>query len=359
MVGTRARHRIFLSGAFALLSGIAAGQDLARELQEPVNPRTGATCPSPKEYLPTRPDPLGVPTTVALGLFFQDISNLNDVDQSLSADVYYIARWRDARLANPLRGEGSAECPVPGDLWMPSIEPENLKSRQQFYDPHFLVNAKGIVTYTRRTLVQVTYPLDFRDFPFDRHNWIFTLWPAISRTDEMVLQPLERFVQRNERVSIQGWIVGKPVAKASTDKRPARVGDYSRLDIAVELDRDWSYYAWKTGLPLVLIVLMAYCVYFIPSSAASQQVGLGMTSMLTLIAYMLSLSSSLPKISYLTRADRFFVGSAILVFFGLMKGIFTIVWMQKENHKIDGIDRAGRWFYPIAMLINVVAAFFW
>jgi hypothetical protein len=54
-------------------------------------------------------------------------------------------------------------------------------------------------------------------------------------------------------------------------------------------------------------VSMAYGVYFIPASAVAQQIGLGTTSMLTLIASMLALGSTLPKIPYLTRADRFFV----------------------------------------------------
>lgn len=35
----------------------------------------------------------------------------------------------------------------------------------------------------------------------------------------------------------------------------------------------------------------------------------------------LALGSTLPRISYLTRADRFFVGSAILVFLGLVKAV--------------------------------------
>jgi len=43
---------------------------------------------------------------------------------------------------------------------------------------------------------------------------------------------------------------------------------------------------------------MAYGVYFIPASAVGQQIGLGMTSMLTLIDYMLTIGSTLPRISY-------------------------------------------------------------
>jgi hypothetical protein len=104
---------------------------------------------------------------------------------------------------------------------------------------------------------------------------------------------------------------------------------------------------------------MAYGVYFIPTTAVAQQVGLSMTSMLTLIAYMLALSSGLPKISYLTKADQFYVGAAFLVFLGLMKAILTIVWAsQDKKPSIERADRIGRWFYPIGMALNAVNAFF-
>lgn len=123
--------------------------------------------------------------------------------------------------------------------------------------------------------------------------------------------------------------------------------------------RDWSYYGWKLGLPLTLIVLMAYGAQFIPSSAVAQQIGLGTTAMLTLIAYMLTLNSTLPRISYLTLADRFFVGSAVLVFLGLMKAVTTLaVGQGPKAVLIDRISWWGRWLYPAALIVNVLIAFY-
>jgi hypothetical protein len=100
-------------------------------------------------------------------------------------------------------------------------------------------------------------------------------------------------------------------------------------------------------------------VYFIPSTAVAQQIGVGMTSMLTLIAYLLALSNSLPKISYLTRADQFYIGAALLVFLGLMKGIFTVIWLDRgRKARVERADRIGRWLYPVGMLLNGLNAFF-
>jgi hypothetical protein len=294
-----------------------------------------------------------------MGLFFQDVASLSDVDQTLDTDVLVVARWRDPRLADPTRGDASVECPVPESrLWIPAIEPENLRSRQAFYPARFLVDGRGVVTFARRLWVKLSHPLDFRDFPLDRHRWKVTLWPVLSRTDEIVFHPLRSLTGMSERLSIQGWRVGEPRAQASTGPRVARPGSFARFDVEMTLERDWSYHAWKLGVPLTLIVLMAYGVYFIPASALPQQIALGMTSMLTLIAYMLTLGGTLPRISYLTRADRFFVGSAALVFLGLVKAVAAIALAQGPDARVlDRMNRWGRWVFPLAMLANFALAF--
>lgn len=338
-----------------------APADVVADLERQVGPRSGgaAACPDAGVYSLARPDPAGVPTVVGLGAFFQDVASLSDVDQTLDADALVVARWRDPRLADPSRGDASVECPMlEGRVWVPALEPENLRGRQAFYPARFLVDGRGVVTLAHRLWVKLSYPLDFRDFPLDRHRWRVTLWPVLSRTDEIVFHPLRRVTAMSEHLSIQGWRVGAPRAEASTGPRVARAGSWARFDVELLLERDWSYHAWKLGVPLTLIVLMAYGVYFIPASAVPQQIGLGTTSMLTLIAYMLALGSTLPRISYLTRADRFFVGSAILVFLGLVKAVAASALAQKPDaHVIDRVNRWGRWAFPLAMLANFAFAF--
>jgi hypothetical protein len=335
--------------------------DVVADLERQVGPRSGgaAACPDAGVYSLARPDPAAGPTVVGLGVFFQDVASLSDIDQTLDTDVLVVARWRDPRLADPARGDASVECPMlENRVWIPALEPENLRGRQAFYPARFLVDGRGVVTLARRLWVKLSYPLDFRDFPLDQHRWKVTLWPVLSRSDEIVFHPLSRVTGMNEDLSIQGWRVRAPRAEVSTGPRVARAGSWARFDVELLLERNWSYHAWKLGVPLTLIVLMAYGVYFIPASAVPQQIGLGMTAMLTLIAYMLTLGGTLPRIAYLTRADRFFVGSAILVFLGLVKAVAAIALAQRpEGRALDRMNRWGRWVFPLAMLANFALAF--
>lgn len=176
---------------------------------------------------------------------------------------------------------------------------------------------------------------------------------------EIIFHPLTRVTGIGERLSLQGWRVSAPRVQAGEGVRVGRSGTFARFDAVLGLERDWSYYAWKLGLPLTLIVLMAYGVYYIPTTAVPQQIGLGTTAMLTTVAYMLTLGSTLPKISYLTRADRFFVGCAVLVFIGLAKAVAALALAHgPKAHYIQLADRWGRALYPLALLANAALAFF-
>jgi hypothetical protein len=332
--------------------------DLVSQLEREIVTSSAARCPDAGAYSLVRPGSTAAPTTVGLGIYFQDVAHLSDADQTLDIDVYVVARWYDPRLADSARGEVSADCAPPtGRLWMPQLEPARLRSRQTFYPERFLVDGQGVATLLRRLWVKVSDPLDFRDFPLDRHHWTMTIWPVESRSDEIVFLPLKRQTGISKQLSIQGWRVEAPRLEARTDVRDRRSGSFARLDAVLDLQREWSYYAWKLGLPLTLIVLMAYGVYFIPDTAVPQQIGLGTTAMLTLIAFMLTLGNSLPRISYLTRADRFFVGSAVLVFFGVMKAVATLALAQGPKTKlIERIDWWGRRIFPFAALANFVFA---
>ena len=349
---------IAITGFWCAFGTQAVAQDVPALLDAPILPRSGLPCPPEASFSLSRPDPSGTPTVVGLAMTIQDIFRFSDVDQTMALDAYIIMRWHDPRLADSGRGDGSADCPLPEkSLWMPAIEPENLRSRQLFYPAHFLVDASGTVTYARRLLIEVANTLDLHDFPFDHHSFRITLWPTVSRSDEVVFRPLRDELPINGALSLQGWRIDTPTASAMESDRLGRVGKYSQYDVDIAMTRDWRVYAFKLGVPLFLIVLMAYSVYFIPPAYVAQQVAVGMTSMLTLIAYMLALWSNLPKIAYLTRADMLFVGCAVLVFFGLLKAILTTVWLQRDNKAILArADRIGRWSYPVALVLVVVIA---
>ena len=343
--------------SLSTFAGAATLDERKAALDQPIEPRGSGSCPAPEHFSVTRPDPPDTPTVVGLAVMFQDVSALSDADQSITADISLVVRWRDARLADPNRGDGSVDCTASvKPFWIPALEPENLRSRQRFYDDRILLSASGIVTLLRRLIVQVAQPMDFRDFPLDHHTWNFRILPVYSNSSELLFHALP-WTSGPERPTVQGWQLGSPRPQTSVTRRGNRLGTFARFETALEMRRMPQFYGWMLGLPLLLIGFMAYLVYFIPPSMVPQQIALSMTAILTSVAYMLTLNSSLPKIGYMTRAGFLFVAIITLAFLSLVKGVLTTALQSSERRDIiTRFDRIGRCLYPVVLLAVFVTA---
>jgi len=82
------------------------------------------------------------------------------------------------------------------------------------------------------------------------------------------------------------------------------------------------------------------------------------TSMLTLIAYRFMVGGMLPRISYLTRMDRFTTASTVLVFLTLVETTAAVVLAKRgQVDKAQAVDRFARFGCPLAYVLVFVWAF--
>ena len=116
--------------------------------------------------------------------------------------------------------------------------------------------------------------------------------------------------------------------------------------ISFDGTRRSSHYVIKVIIPLILIVAMSWVVFWIDPREAGSQIGVALTSMLTLIAYRFAVGSELPNIPYLTRMDYFLLASTVLVFASLVEVIITAYYAR--NDQVDlahRIDVWARWLF--------------
>ena len=66
-----------------------------------------------------------------------------------------------------------------------------------------------------------------------------------------------------------------------------------------------NHYMIKVIAPLLMSVLLSWVVFWLNPAEGGSQLGVAVTSFLTVTAYHVALSSRLPEISYLTRLDMF------------------------------------------------------
>jgi hypothetical protein len=159
--------------------------------------------------------------------------------------------------------------------------------------------------------------------------------------------------------TVAGWEVEEDRMLAADQLAPDGVNTFATVTAVYAAQRNSVFFAWKLFIPLGLIVLMAYTVFWLDPTVLSTQIVISTSTIFTLIAYNFALSSILPQVSYLTRADLYLIGCMLLVFAALGEAVVTGVLARDEARVALArrIDVAARFVYPALFVLVVVIAF--
>lgn len=317
-------------------------------------------CEVPAGLSLTRPDPEGVPTQVTVGVYLIDLRKLDDTEQAFDADFILLLQWRDDRLRGSETRPSLAGCSVePGEIWNPSVVILNDRSLVGKLEAPLRVEEGGAVRYTQRYQGELTTPLDLREFPFDSQELRLELVAARYTPEEVEFVPNPEVGGRSEKLTIADWSV---VGSGGVDLEPFFLvhqrRHIPRILYRLEVRRNRGFFVIKVLIPLALIVCMSWAVFWINPGYLPPQVGVSTSAVLTLIAFQFSLGYLLPRVSYLTRADRFVMGSAVLVFLAFGEALLTASLADRDQAELARrIDAKSRWLFPLGFLVVLVLSF--
>jgi hypothetical protein len=312
----------------------------------------------PTELAATRPDPEGEPTEVSIGGYLIDLQSINDSDQSFHADIFLSVSWQDTRLVSDSLASPLVGCNLLLDsVWNPRVIFVNERSVSRRLDEKVTVAPDGTVQYLQRLQGEFTTPLDLRDFPFDDHELKLDIVARGYFPEQVVFIP-EGGEGHLADLTITDWEVG--AAYAVVEPRYIDPRDYyiASITFYLPVKRRLGFYFMKTFLPLTLIVWMSWAVFWIKPGLLPPQIGVATSAILTLIAFQFSLSYMLPRLSYLTRADRFLIGSTLLVFLAFGEALWTsYLASHEEEERALVIDRRSRVLFPIGFGLVLLISF--
>src|SRR5712671_1716106 len=316
--------------------------------------------------LPTvidRPRAQDGPTQVSVGIWIADITSIDSAQQSFTAEIAVVLRWKDSRLAHT--GKGIVRYPLE-QIWHPRVGIVNETNSVSRKMPDSVeVDPDGMVTYRQRYVGAFTQPLRLQSFPFDRQTFRVQLVAVRYQSNEVMFVPDQVWIRDGLKeaggispsVTLPDWTIEKwelkPLVYALAPHH-----QYSSYAFDFTASRNVQHYILKVILPLILIVIMSWAVFWIDPINANSQVSIAMTSMLTLIAYRFAIDSQLPLLPYMTRLDAFILISTLLVFFSLIEVVVTIILDngQKKKRAVR-IDRYCRVIFPVIFGIASIATF--
>jgi hypothetical protein len=296
----------------------------------------------------------GGPVRIEVELYLNDLIQIKDADKSFVADVFFRAEWTDPRLAH-----GDAQpCSVEqAGIWTPEIQLLNRRKVDLVNEPEMTVAPNGRVRQRVRMFGDFSFQADLTDFPFDKQELHFTL-VAGQLLQDAVIVTQHQDIGIADTLSVSNWKVNAAGSRSSEYYIAPLDRTLSRLDFVFQAQRLTGYYTWQLLVPLFLVVMMTWAVFWMPLEFVAPRVGLVATSMLTLIAYRFSMASVLPPIAYLTRLDKFMVASSVLVFAALA-AVVAVTWLEGRGGKIPAnrLNMAARLLAP-ALFLAVFAEVF-
>ena len=288
---------------------------------------------------------------ISVSILIVDIQKIDDVKQLMKIDFVIRLSWHDPTLAGKYESIRRLNLK---DIWSPDLALVNelnlVKKRKEIAD----IKPDGMVSYRQRYQGDLAIQIDYSDFPFDRH--VFKIQLVAPLTEQIKFVTDSSFTGQSESFSIQDWII----SKGEIQNEPYRILSYTFEACAYQFEakRTLGYYIWKVFVPLMLVVLMSWLVFWIDPMKIEAQLAVSATAMLTIIAYQITLSNMLPRISYFTRLDYFIVGSNILVFLALLEAVMSSA-IARNNKEVlaQKLDRHSRYIFPILFLVVLLITF--
>jgi hypothetical protein len=280
-----------------------------------------------------------------------DVDAINSVDQSFTINFYVQFRWRDTRLAH--EGPGSLRTKL-SDINAPRFL---LLNRQRTWSTLLDVadiTPAGEVMYRMRVWGDFSQPLRLQNFPFDSHTFEIPIvaLPSDSESERPPLLSDPKWPSKlAQTFSVADWVIDNWRVENNLGDIGYDQGN-QQFVFKFDAERIYTHYLVKFVVPLLLIVMMSWVVFWIDPAESGSQLSVAVTVVLTLIAYHIALTNKLPDIPYLTRMDLFLFGSTLLVFGSLIEVVITSRYASHQRLELARrIDSFCRVLFPLLYLL--------
>ena len=296
------------------------------------------------------------PEKVTVGVFINDLQEINLETDNFTIDFYLWFRWK-----------GSNVDPTDSLEPMNSNAMENTTTSQTggvtgkplYPAPVDMPDGSKYMAFRYQGVF--SRKMNLEKYPFDIQNLVVMFEDQNQDSRQLEFVPDTMPAKISPLVTMPGYEIGAPTLIVHPHRYPTNFGDltsppdvrYSRIVITVPVTRDPLPYMVKIILPILIVILITSLIYLIPARLEDSRTGIGVTAMLTIVALQWTTDSNLPSVEYLTLLDMIYIISLayILVAMG-----YTVMASRRNSHEVaeaqsTSLDR--RW--GISSLVVYVA----
>ena len=242
------------------------------------------------------------------------------------------------------------------------VDSEVIEERIDSVNKYYFVNGICKATFP--------YKSDFKQFPFDKQILNIAIENTSTNFDNMVYVPdnqnlfINKLSDKNIDILNGGqFSISKLDFQSSVYTYQTNFGDpaikgfdkYSRLNFSIAISHNSFDVLQKIALPLLVVLILAYLVFFIPDYEIGTASALTVTALLAGIAFQWTINDSLPKVSYIMLIDKLFYLVYFFIFYAMTQTVVTFNMSKgSEKSKIlsEKLEWHSRYLFPICFIIG-------
>lgn len=308
------------------------------------------------------------PVALHAAFQLQNINAINDETLTFEFTGVLTLQWHDPRLSFDPKQAGVIEKIYQGNYQFNELYPgwfpqEVLVNGSGFYEKN------GVILRLRHdgtlTLIQTINAVARDDFsvgrfPFDTQTLeaVFVILGYDSH--ELVFRPAPEPCHLSAgMVQVPQWKISQ-VSIECRDQASTylgRRGDVSSLLVKIDVQRRPFFIIRLVVLPLIIIVLLSFCVFWMDRSSVGDRISVSFIGILTGVAYQIVMSDLLPRIATFTLIHAF-LNISFLAMCGTVVVNLRVATLDRRGHKEPGdlLDRRCRWIFPLTYFVLLILA---
>ena len=317
------------------------------------------------------------PVQVTVSFELRDIDHIDDEAETIEFTAVMKLSWYDSRQAFDPVIEGTEEKIYQGNFqfdemftgWYPQLI---LVNESGIYEKHGVllrVRSDGSLSLYETVNAGAKIDLNLRRYPLDQQQLKAVFHVLGFDANEIVLRLEPGYNDGNlnieESFEMPQWELRGIKSSIGTRDTPliGKGATTSTFTVTIDLERSSFFILRLVILPLIIIVMLSWSVFWMPTSSLGDRISVSFIGILTAVTYQVILSEILPRISYVTLINDGFLNVSFFivcmtVLVNLRVGYLDRLGMHEAG---DRLDQICKWLFPVtyfgALLIIVSLAF--
>jgi hypothetical protein len=308
------------------------------------------------------------PVVVDIGFHLSNINAIMEENETFDFEGVLSLHWKDARLAFDPAVTGYDQLYYQGDYqfsevfngWWPQVFLANEAGRFDREVVMVRITPDGDVYYTEEIDGIAKSQLKLARYPFDRQQLTAIFEVLGFEKQQVVLRadPASSGLWEDEhhQIRVPQWETPR-FSTSIIEYDPTYVDGHDKsltaFSMGVDIERNPWYTLRLVALPVMIFVFLSWSVFWMARSSVGDRMDISFIGILTVVAYQIMFSESLPKIAYITVLMSFMIISFLMMCAGVVINL-RVAALDNSGRYAEGdlMDRRCRYLFPITYVLS-------